>query len=522
MMLASMFLLATWLDHSQTAQLSHPAYLVLVGYALFAVVMTALTWRNWWLDARLAVPAHLVDMAVFMVVVFSASGYTSPFFIFFILPLLSAAIRWGWRETLMTAMALIIVHLTGGLLVAESQNFEVQRFIVRSSHLLILSLVLVWFGVHQQFTRLFFGMDELDRRIARDEDPLPQALALAMAAARANSGALLVGSPGDRRLRGVRIVVDDVSVLETQASLMHEALPVVMFDLDHNRALTQRGHGWYRFAPASKLLDAEAIRATGAVEGFVAQIRSGTRHGWLVLWDVAELSVDFLDLGVELASAAGAVLDHDALLSAIEEGAAARTRLSLARDVHDSVVQFLAGATFRVEAIIRSARSAQVKLDLQELKRLLIEEQGEIRSFMLALRRDRELELTEAVEELKALARRLGKQWSIDCSVAASSDSASVPIKLQLDLQQLLREAVANAVKHGGANRVDVDVDVDGERLRMQVADNGSGFIPANGAPIEPWSLKERVDRARGSLSLYSEPGRTNIVITLPLNGVAA
>jgi len=161
-------------------------------------------------------------------------------------------------------------------------------------------------------------------------------------------------------------------------------------------------------------------------------------------------------------------------------------------------------------------------LDLQELKRLLIEEQGEIRSFMLALRRDRELELTEAVEELKALARRLGKQWSIDCSVAASSDSASVPIKLQLDLQQLLREAVANAVKHGGANRVDVDVDVDGERLRMQVADNGSGFIPANGAPIEPWSLKERVDRARGSLSLYSEPGRTNIVITLPLNGVAA
>ena len=136
MMLASMFLLATWLDHSQTAQLSHPAYLVLVGYVLFAVVMTALTWRNWWLDARLAVPAHLVDMAVFMVVVFSASGYTSPFFIFFILPLLSAAIRWGWRETLMTAMALIIVHLTGGLLVAESQNFEVQRFIVRSSHLL--------------------------------------------------------------------------------------------------------------------------------------------------------------------------------------------------------------------------------------------------------------------------------------------------------------------------------------------------------------------------------------------------
>jgi signal transduction histidine kinase len=39
---------------------------------------------------------------------------------------------------------------------------------------------------------------------------------------------------------------------------------------------------------------------------------------------------------------------------------------------------------------------------------------------------------------------------------------------------------------------------------------------------VEPWSLKERVDRAHGSLSLLSKPGCTNVVITLPLNGVSA
>ena len=522
-MLASMFLLSIWLDHSQPAQLSHEAYLTLLVYGVFAAGVAALTWRNWWLDARLAAPAHLIDMAVFTVMVFSATGYSSPFFIFFLMPLLSAAIRWGWRETLITATVLILLHLTAGLLVAERQTFELQRFIVRSSHLLILSAVLIWFGVHQQFTRLFFGMDELDRRIARDEDPLPQALALAMSAARARSGALLVGSPDDPRSKGVRIVRGKASPLENEAPLMLEPLPVVIFGLDGNRSLTARGHGWYRFAPASKLLDAAALREIGALEGFVAAVRSGTRRGWLVLWDIAELSVDFLDLGAELGRAAGAVLDHDALLSAIEEGVAARTRLSLARDVHDSVVQFLAGATFRVEAIMRGSQPGeQVETDLTELKRLLIEEQGEIRAFVSALRRDRELELVEAVEELKTLALRLGQQWSIECEVGASSDAASVPIRLQLDLQQLLREAVANAVRHGGATRVDVDVDVENEQLRLQVKDNGSGFAPANGTPLEPWSLKERVDRAHGSLSLYSEPGCTNIVITLPLTGVAA
>jgi signal transduction histidine kinase len=200
-----------------------------------------------------------------------------------------------------------------------------------------------------------------------------------------------------------------------------------------------------------------------------------------------------------------------------------RTRLSLARDVHDSVVQFLAGAAFRVEAIRRESKdNAQVESDLKELKRLLIEEQGEIRAFVSALRRDRELELAEAVEELKGLAHRLGQQWSVDCRVEASNDDASIPIRLQLDLQQLLREAVANAVRHGGASRVDVDVGVDDDRLRLQVTDNGSGFGPENGSLVEPWSLKERVDRAHGSLSLLSKPGCTNVVITLPLNGVSA
>jgi signal transduction histidine kinase len=154
---------------------------------------------------------------------------------------------------------------------------------------------------------------------------------------------------------------------------------------------------------------------------------------------------------------------------------------------------------------------------------LLIEEQGEIRSFVSALRRGRGLELTEAVEELRSLARRLGRQWSIDCNVDGSEEGPPIPIRLQLDIEQLLREAVANAVRHGKASRVDVEVGVDEDQFRLHVKDNGSGFLPVKGkSAIEPWSLKERVDRARGSLSLRSEPGCTNVLITLPLTGAAA
>ncbi len=515
--------MSIWFDRTQPEHLGRQTNLLLLVYVWFALAITALIWRNWWLDARLALPVHFFDMMVFTAIIFSTNGYTSPFFLFFILPLLSAAIRWGWRETLLTATALIILHMAAGLLVAGSEAFEMQRFIVRSGHLLTLSAVLIWFGVHQQFTRLFFGVDELDRRIGHDEDPFLQALGLAMKAAQARSGALLVGTADEHQFKGVRVILGSAEAVELERPLLREKVPVVLFDLDRNESLSTREHGWYRFIAAEKLLDNSELRDIGAVEGVIADVRTRTRRGWLILWDIAALSVDYLELGVELGRAAGAVLDHDALISAIEEGAAARTRLSLARDVHDSVVQFLAGAAFRVEAIMRGSRSGgQVESDLKELKRLLIEEQVEIRAFVSALRRNRELELAEAVDELKALAQRLEQQWAIDCRIAASNDNASIPIRLQLDLQQLLREAVANAVRHGGASRIDVDVAVEQDQLRLQVRDNGSGFALANGnSPIEPWSLKERVDRAHGSLSLYSEPGCTNIVITIPLGAAA-
>lgn len=520
--LALLFLVSVQLDQTQPAISAAEIDVLLAVYTTFALTIAALTWRNWWLDARLALPAHVFDMAVFTAIVFSTNGYTSPFFVFFMLPLLSAALRWGWRETMLTAIALILLYLSGGLLVAGSYAFEQQRFIVRSGHLVILSAMLIWFGIHQKFTRLFLGVEELDAAAAREEEPIPHAVQLGMKAAHAAAGALLVGACDAAHLSGLAIEGQRATPLRDCSPLMIDAVPVLLFDAERDRALTSRGNGRYQFAPASKLLDVALLRELGARAGLAAEVRAGTRRAWLVLWDIRDLSVDFLELGVELGRVVAAILERDALISAIEQGAAARTRLSLARDVHDSILQFLAGASFRVEAIIRDARTGrEIEPDLKELKRLLIEEQGEIRTFVSALRRDRELELAEAVDDLKALARRLGDQWSIDCRVDAANDDASIPIRLQLDLQQLLREAVANAVRHGGASRIDVDVGVDDDRLRLQVKDNGSGFGPENGVSrVDPWSLRERVDRANGSLSLFSEPGCTNILITLPLTGV--
>jgi signal transduction histidine kinase len=524
-MLGALFLIAIVLDPSEPTQQAATTYALLVLYLIYALAIAAATWRNWWLDARLALPTHLVDMAAFTGLVFSINGYTSPFFLFFVLPLWTATLRWTWRETALTAGALVILYLLAASLVAGTGTFELQRFIVRSGHLMILSALLIWFGIHQRFTRLFFGFDDLDAGFGTQDDPLGVALAFAVKVTEAEGGVLLLAPAGEPTITGCRIAAGQFHGLGIDRPLVLKGdVSAFLFDLERNRALTTLADRRASFAAASDLLDLGEASRLGLDIGLVTEVRTGRGRGWLVLRGIPDLSTDYIELGRELGRAAGAILDRHALLSAIEVSAAAGTRLSLARDVHDGIVQFLAGAAFRIEAIKRASRdNPAVTADLDDLKQLLVEEQGEIRGLIHALRRERELELGESVEELRALARRLGEQWSIECRVRARDDTASIPIRLQLDLQQLLRESVANAVRHGSADRVEVDIAVDGQQLLFDITDNGSGFPGANGGgPVEPRSLKERAERAKGSLRLDSRPGSTIIKIALPLNGAVA
>jgi signal transduction histidine kinase len=524
-MLAITLFLVVMVGRSPSDLIETAPFLVL--YAVGALLIAAATWKNWWLDARLATLTHGIDMAVFTGLAFSSTGTSSPFILFFILPLLSAAVRWSWRETALTAAVLIALFMVGGFLLSHSQGFELQRFVLRGANLVIITLLLIWFGVHQRFARTFFRVEDFESVFRESENPLARSLGFAMRASQAAGGALMIGPVGEEASDGFAVAGDAGRNFTAERPLLREpgasAVTALLFDLDADRVLTRPPEGRFRFLAASAAIDMDEARRLGLTKGVIAEISTATHHGWLVLWDVRDLSTDFLDFGRELAGTVGALLERYALVEAIEAAAAVRTRLSLARDVHDSIVQFLAGAAFRIEAIKRSARSgAAVDADLDELKRLFVEEQGEIRGFVTALRQHRDLELAEAVAELRALADRLGHQWSVDCRVSAEGDEVPIPIRLQLDLQQLLREAVANAVRHGGADRIDVGLSVAKGRVELTVADNGSGFAAGEGTAAEPWSLKERVERAHGSLRLDSVPGSTNLLISLPLSGAAA
>ena len=94
-------------------------------------------------------------------------------------------------------------------------------------------------------------------------------------------------------------------------------------------------------------------------------------------------------------------------------------------------------------------------------------------------------------------------------------------MRTQLDVHHLVREAVANAARHGGAQQVQVALSGEQDHLRLDIADDGRGFAPAAGSDeiASPSSLSGRVKEAGGEMTVTSTPGNTVIVIRVPLEG---
>jgi signal transduction histidine kinase len=88
-------------------------------------------------------------------------------------------------------------------------------------------------------------------------------------------------------------------------------------------------------------------------------------------------------------------------------------------------------------------------------------------------------------------------------------------MRLHLDTHQLIREAVANAVRHARSKTVSVALSTEDEDLRLDINNDGTGANKLKEG--SPWSLRERVDEADGTLMLASHNKGTELSITLPL-----
>ncbi|MFE2176649.1 sensor histidine kinase [Kitasatospora sp. NPDC059462] len=144
-------------------------------------------------------------------------------------------------------------------------------------------------------------------------------------------------------------------------------------------------------------------------------------------------------------------------------------------------------------------------------------------------------EARQALEQLRGLVRGIHPQVLTDHGLAAAVTEVAlrhpVPVEVDLDLPGRLpgpvestayftvTEALTNAAKHSGATAVTVHGRVEGDRLVLQVTDDGRGGAdPAAGAGLQ--GLADRVAILRGRLMVTSPTGGpTRLRLEVPCSG---
>ena len=208
--------------------------------------------------------------------------------------------------------------------------------------------------------------------------------------------------------------------------------------------------------------------------------------------------------------------EREALLQrAIDASDAERKRI--ASDLHDGVVQTLAGL-----ALSLAARGSGKVADPQ-----LLEVAGTLRSSVTDLRTLMiEIAPPDLAESgvdgaLRKLLEPLPAR-GIEVELQAASATHLPPDKTSL-VFRVAQEAIRNVVNHSEATRVITKLRYADGVVTLQVEDNGRGFSSADRSRRREEGhvglslLNNAVEASSGRLSLESEPGRgTSLMLTLP------
>jgi signal transduction histidine kinase len=520
--LAMVFFLALWVAPDQPVRSSTTGYAILFGYILLALLLLAIAWRNWWWDRRLAWPMHVLDVVLFLAAVYFTEtdndGFTSPFLAFFAFLLLSATIRWDWRATGATSLGVAGLYLLTGLAMQSfGIDLDMPRFARRLTYMVVLSLVLVWFGLQrraQSVERFVEPPGSADDRLP----PLIDALRYAMAQTNAQRGAIAWADNEEPHVEVRALGLGCATGRNSPPALSPEepfAPAAQLFDSARGRALRMRDGR----VVASRGAVADPFAAhCGLAEGLALPFSAVTGRGEILLGGISGLCADFIEIGDLIAREVGAGFDRQSTLALVRESAISRIRDGVARDLHDTIAQSLAGVSLRLEGLRRWIRDGgDPDAEIQSIKSALRAEQGQVRG-MIARLRDGESVLPDraALPTLAPLLRDLSGYWGVTIEIDESGKGIVIPGRLAHELRQLLREAVANAVRHGGASRVAIALAEEDAMLRLTVADDGTGF-PVKQVSVQPRSISERTAALRGSLEIETGGAGTVLRFALPM-----
>jgi two-component system NarL family sensor kinase len=215
-------------------------------------------------------------------------------------------------------------------------------------------------------------------------------------------------------------------------------------------------------------------------------------------------------------------IERARLFSRSAQFGALEERNRLAREIHDTLAQSLAGITLQLESAealleangdpsrIRRAISqalAQSRLSLEEARRSVLD------------LRAAPLESRSLENALEMLAQHANAESGLMIDFQTHGEMRPLPPRLEEGLYRICQEAISNVLRHSRAARAAVHLEFLSDKVRLVVEDEGRGFDAEN-LPPGHYGLVGMSERARllgGELYIQSSPDEgTRIEVCLP------
>ena len=208
--------------------------------------------------------------------------------------------------------------------------------------------------------------------------------------------------------------------------------------------------------------------------------------------------------------------------------AVSNERNRLARDLHDSLEQQLAGVAIQLDGAEESIREdpAAATQSVSLARRMLRHTRLEARRSVWDLR-SQVLELQGLPAALQALAESASGRSGPVVAVQVTGEKLTMSAAAEFQLLRVAQEALANAIKHAGAKRIVISLETSSEIIRLRVSDDGQGFVPgalthSDSPHFGVLGMQERAARIGGELSIVGTPGAGCVVtLTLPIQPVS-
>ncbi|HEU4390216.1 MAG TPA: histidine kinase, partial [Blastocatellia bacterium] len=198
-------------------------------------------------------------------------------------------------------------------------------------------------------------------------------------------------------------------------------------------------------------------------------------------------------------------------------------RNRIAREIHDTLAQNLAGVALQLDAVTMQLTDVppELRARVDQACHLTRYSLAEARRAVADLRSD-DLERRELPAALPEIADKLTASSTVQARVQVIGPTRRLHPVTEKNLLRIFQEAVANAVKHAAASTIDIELRYETDCLALRIRDDGSGFDTEKTVPLGVGhygltGMRERAERIGGRMILKSSPGEgTELLVEVP------